>query len=117
MLWELYQQTQIAGAKASANVAAAQSRGVKTEIHQIKRRADRQALTTMAIWALLSEKLGVTEADLEAKIREIDLSDGKLDGQVRVETNTCGQCNRKLSKRHTKCMYCGAEAGRTLDHL
>lgn len=117
MLWEIYQQGRIAEARGRADAAAEQSRGVKSALHELERRTDRLALTTMAIWQLMSEKMGVTEADLEDKIREIDLSDGKLDGRVRVETNTCASCNRRLSKRHTKCMYCGADASQGIKHL
>lgn len=75
------------------------------------------ALTTMAMFALMSERLGISEADLEAKIREIDLADGKLDGKVRVETNECPSCSRPVSKRHKKCMYCGSDINTGLKNL
>ena len=43
---------------------------------------DTLALSCAAMWELLSEKLGVTEQELLAKIEEIDLRDGKLDGKI-----------------------------------
>jgi len=111
MLWELYQQKKIAEASARADVASSKAGDLKSDLKQLERRTDRLAMTTMAIWALLGEKLGITDEELEAKITEIDLSDGKLDGKVRVEIRTCPTCSRTLSKRHSKCMYCGSEPG------
>jgi len=117
MLWELYQQSRIRSANLNAESAARQTGDVRNALRELESRTDRQALTTMAIWALLSEKLGITEQELEDKINEIDLSDGKLDGKVHVDTSTCTSCNRKLSKRHQRCMYCGTVAGDTVGRL
>ena len=86
-------------------------------MHRLQGRTDRIALTTMAMFALMSERLGITEADLEAKMEEIDLADGKLDGKVRVESNECPSCQRPISKRHKKCMYCGSAINTGLTSL
>lgn len=117
MLWELYQQSKIRSANTSAESAARQAGDFRNALRELETRTDRLALTTMAIWAIMSEKLGVTEQELEDKITEIDLSDGKLDGKVRVETSACSACGRTLSKRHNKCMYCGQPAGNTATRL
>ena len=110
MLWELYQQSRIRSANLNAESASRQTGDVRNALRELESRTDRQALTTMAIWALLSEKLGITE-------QELDLSDGRLDGKVHVDTSTCTSCNRKLSKRHQRCMYCGTIAGDTVGRL
>ena len=117
MLWDLYQQSQIRATQAKVESASNRTKDVRDSVLKLEDRTDRLALTTMAMWALMSEKLGITEADLEAKIQEIDLSDGRLDGKVRVQAKTCPSCNRKLSKRHNKCMYCGADTSPGLGSL
>jgi hypothetical protein len=70
---------------------------------------DKLTLASMALWETACEKLGVREEELLAKIREIDLRDGRLDGQVRTaeQVSKCPACDRVMSKTHKKCIYCG----------
>lgn len=68
---------------------------------------DRLALLTTALWSLASERLGITEEELQARVQQIDLSDGKLDGRVAVPTSQCPKCSRQISRRHRTCLYCG----------
>jgi hypothetical protein len=52
---------------------------------------------------------GVGEGgQIEAKIREIDLRDGKLDGTFRPPAKTCKECGRVSSPMSATCLYCGA---------
>jgi len=71
---------------------------------------DKLALICRAMWELIRERTNLTEEDLLKKVREIDLLDGALDGKVKNPPKKCSKCNRTMSKRHTRCMYCGTEA-------
>ncbi len=77
------------------------------ELRQVEARLDRTLMVCQAMWLLLSEKLGVTEEELIAKINEVDLSDGRLDGKVRRQPLACPKCSRTVSPRFDRCMYCG----------
>jgi len=110
MIWELYQQYKITSANSKADALARESGNLGSALTELGHRTDRLALATMAVWSLMCDKFGLTDADLEARMNEIDLSDGKLDGKVRVEARSCPSCNRTLSKRQSKCIYCGAQA-------
>lgn len=68
---------------------------------------DRLQLACAAMWSILQEKLQVSEEDLLAKMNEIDLSDGRLDGKVSKGAVACPKCNRTISRRLPKCIYCG----------
>ena len=61
------------------------------------------------MWELLSERLGVTDEELIARIREIDFRDGKLDGRVTKGLAECPQCNRPNATDRSRCLYCGCE--------
>lgn len=111
MFWELYQHHRIGQAQSSADSAAHRAGDNRERIREFEDRIDRLTLVNMAMWELLSEKLGVSRDELEQKIHDIDLSDGRLDGKVRVPTQQCPSCDRTLSKRHAKCMYCGQDSG------
>lgn len=92
-----------AGASAERKASEAQDevRGLAGELARLH-------LVCRAMWELLRDQSGLSDAELMDKIREVDLSDGKLDGQVRVEVVDCVACGRVIGRRHERCIYCGA---------
>lgn len=80
----------------------------KRGLRHLQDRVDRLTLVNMAMWSLLKDKMGVTEEDLISRMVEIDITDGRADGKVTVGVRKCGKCGRTLSRRHRKCLYCGA---------
>lgn len=72
-------------------------------------RLDRLALVCAAMWSILQEQADLTEEDLLARVREIDLRDGQADGKISPQIVRCRQCDRVMSPRHQRCLYCGAE--------
>lgn len=89
-----------------AESAARRTKGATDDLAE---RLDRLALVTEALWSLLKTRSDVTDAELLEHIRAVDLSDGVLDGRARSAVQTCPGCERVLSKRHTRCLYCGVE--------
>ena len=61
------------------------------------------------MWELLRDRSNLSEEALLEKVREVDLRDGALDGKVTVPPQKCPQCGRTVSRRHRRCIYCGAE--------
>jgi hypothetical protein len=76
---------------------------------RIEARLDQLTLINMALWSLLKERTGLTEEDLARRMQEIDLSDGQLDGKVRVPVTSCPRCQRAVSRKHNRCLFCGGE--------
>lgn len=74
---------------------------------QLESEVARLHLVCRALWELLKDRTSVTDEDLSGMIRQIDLSDGKLDGRVRVDVVECTSCKRTLGRRHERCVYCG----------
>jgi hypothetical protein len=69
-------------------------------------------MLTEALWTILKEKHGCTDAELVQRVQEIDLRDGKLDGKVAKVNPDCPKCGRKLMGKRPVCLYCGAEVAR-----
>ena len=69
-------------------------------------------MLTEALWTILKEKHGCTDAELVQRVQEIDLRDGKLDGKVAKVNPDCPKCSRKLMGKRPVCLYCGAEVTR-----
>ena len=76
----------------------------------LERDHERLKLVTMAMWELLRERTGISEAELKAKIDEVDMMDGKKDGRIRIRptVNDCATCGRKVRSNAVACPYCGA---------
>jgi len=100
------QSTRIDAASSDASGAARDARDIKADLTE---RLDKLTLISMAMWELLQEKAGLTETDLMARIKEIDLRDGQADGKVTRQIARCTKCDRVMSPRHSRCLYCGEE--------
>ena len=103
--------TDDAAARQATQAKGAAGRSLSA-VNHLEARLERLALLTEALWTLLRERVGMTDEELLERIRDVDLSDGVLDGKVRRGTSECPGCQRVLSKRHDRCIYCGAEVTR-----
>jgi hypothetical protein len=72
-------------------------------------RLERLALICMAMWSLIQSRTDLTEDDLLLRVKEIDFMDGDGDGKITHQVCRCGTCDRPVSSRHTRCIYCGSE--------
>lgn len=116
MLWDLFQQSQISGLESRTSRAeAAASRAVSEasrRVDELEDRLDRMALVNTALFEILCAKLGVTGEEIKAKVQEVDLRDGHADGKLGTNTpvTSCRKCNRPISRKHARCLYCGEPA-------
>ncbi len=83
-------------------------------------RMEKLVLVTHAMWTLLSEKLGVTEADLAKRLAELDAADGVMDGREGAvkEPPRCS-CGAAICRKMRRCLFCGKpyEGGSAFDAL
>ncbi|GDX98461.1 hypothetical protein LBMAG48_08650 [Phycisphaerae bacterium] len=113
LLWEWHQHERINDANRKASDLNASIRDRSSDVERLQQRVDALVLANLAMWTILRDKLNVTDADLERRVQEIDLSDGELDGKVRVGPWNCTACKRPNAPRHAKCLYCGIERAGT----
>ncbi len=114
MFWELIQQAKIGhaklvadNAKSTAVDALQENRFLKQRVQYLDETVERLSLAAMAVAEILCDRLGVTKDEIEAKVQEIDLRDGKLDGRLRAPANNCERCSHTNSPNRRKCLYCG----------
>src|SRR4029453_17557864 len=79
-----------------------------TRVRLLEDRLEKSLMACEALWTLVRDKLGATEQDLLERINEIDLMDGLQDGKAKTKPLECPHCGRVVSRRHQKCLYCGA---------
>lgn len=111
MLWDLLQQGRIGQANTTAESAkqasANNAERLHSEVLRLEAKIDRLAIITQGLWELLSEKTGLTTEDIEARIAEIDIRDGRKDGKIMGKPTTCAKCARPTHTRLRSCPYCG----------
>jgi len=97
--------------KAGKEVRAVESTARKAVdgVSDVRESLDRLALICQSMWELLSERTELSEDDLLAKVREVDLRDGTLDGKAPSSPKECPGCKRLNNARREACLYCCAE--------
>ncbi|MGE5361009.1 MAG: hypothetical protein ACM3NQ_18480 [Bacteroidales bacterium] len=87
-------------------------------VAEVQQRMDRTVLVVHAMWTLLSEKSGITEADLLKRMTELDEADGTADGQVSAPPVRCS-CGAMVCRKLARCLYCGKayDGGSAFDTL
>ncbi|MCB1006678.1 MAG: hypothetical protein R2699_01640 [Acidimicrobiales bacterium] len=74
----------------------------------VEDRLDRHVLLTEAMWELLAERLGLTSADLAAKVLEIDGRSGAVNGKREVApARRCPSCDAAVTVGARTCQFCG----------
>ncbi len=73
----------------------------------VEERLDQLTLVCAAMWQLIREKTNLTEQDLAERMAIIDAKDGVADGKMTRTVNKCPKCNRTMSPKHKRCLYCG----------
>ncbi len=109
MFWEFYQQSRIQSATATANRAHLKAEQSKEYFELLENKIESLALACQSLWELLEERTDITSQDLDRKMEEVDLRDGKQDGRLSAAAKTCAACGRKTSRRRPICLYCGAD--------
>jgi len=92
-----------------ANSASSEARSASRDAQYAEERLERLTLVCMAMWSLIQDKTNLTEEDLKQRVQMLDQMDGEADGKASRGVSKCHKCDRTLSPRHQKCMYCGAE--------
>lgn len=97
------------GAHFRASAAQAKASNVASRATNLEQRVERLLMITEALWEILKEQHGYTDEELIRRVGLIDLCDGRLDGREAPSgPREREQCGRMLSRKHVKCIYCGA---------
>ena len=107
---DMHQYRRINQAQTDANTAARKANDLDRRLAELERRADRQALASQAVWEVLRDRLGLADAEIFAKMTEIDLRDGVADGRISPRVTECVGCGRSVNSARPRCVFCGHEA-------
>ena len=99
------------GASQQATEAANRADAAQLRVRELEHRVERLALACNAMWNLLRSQTGLTDQQLQDKIKQMDTSDGVADGRLGHSLVQCPNCGRSVSPRRGKCIYCGSNCG------
>ncbi len=84
---------------------------LESRLESVDTRLQQVTMRLEALCELLVASGAVGQAELLAKLREIDLRDGIEDGRnVAPEVQVCGKCGRTRVGQHRFCVHCGCDA-------
>jgi hypothetical protein len=77
-------------------------RALREAVADLHRRLEKQAVLVRALFALLSARQGLTEAELLDRFREVEAA------RPGAPPRKCPDCGRGVNQRTQRCIYCGA---------
>lgn len=117
LIWNLFQDEDIARLRSGAASREAQSDGlreqadsVEARLLELEKRHEQLKLVTLALWRLLKDRAELSELNLKKYVESTDLLDGEADGKVDLmkELVQCLDCGRFVLNTAIVCPYCGA---------
>jgi hypothetical protein len=75
---------------------------VREAMATLKRQVDKQGSLLRALFAMLGERHGFTEAELLARFQTIEAAQREPHPVI-----ACSECGRPISLQHNRCLYCG----------
>lgn len=109
IFFDLYQQRRINEVEQTAQDSGRKATDFQERVRLLEESVARLALVNAAMWSLLKDRTGLTDAALTARVRDIDLRDGVEDGKITPVVQNCTKCGRVMATRHPRCIYCGGE--------
>lgn len=110
-LFDWHQEKKINDVQLSQAESHARLTGLGEEALSLEVRYERLRLVTVALWKLLKDHTGLTEADLRRCVTEVDLLDGAADGKIGRKKGAidCPSCSRRILRSSLVCVYCGTK--------
>mgnify|MGYP000185295193 CR=1 FL=1 len=112
-MYDLVQRKQLKSTRQSVGLVAdetqRQARRADVALENLEMRLESLITANEAMWQLLCETTGLTDAHLAHRFSELDRSDGREDGKKQVRANPC-TCGAMVNARLTNCQFCGAPA-------
>src|SRR5919107_2122633 len=105
LIFDLYQQRRINDVEVTAEESSRKATDFQGRVRELEDSIARLALINAAMWSLLKDRTGLTDAALTARVRDIDLRDGVEDGKITPNVQNCQKCGRTMAPRHKRCMY------------
>lgn len=107
MFWDLSQDRRISSVSTDASRASQKASEVAEQQRSMEARVDSMMLACQAMWEIIRDQHGISDQQLQEKMEEIDLRDGRLDGRISPGVFSCAKCGRNTSRRRDRCLYCG----------
>ena len=116
LIWNLFQDDDIDRLRAERRRQEArsdelqkQAASTQTRNAELEMRHEQLKLVTLALWRLLKDRVGLTEAELKRYVESTDLLDGAADGKADLtrELVKCARCSRSVLNTAIVCPFCG----------
>jgi len=108
-MWDIFQEIQLNDLRSQQHATDISQRRTDGDLTDLVRQVRKIALVNQALYELLKEKTGITDAELRKKIDEIDQRDGAADGKLSPKPVICPKCGATVTAGALSCQGCGAK--------
>ena len=110
----MQQQRDIANAQGAAAQAKSDLGRANLNIRSLEDTVEEVSSITQALCELVQARLGITDAELLAKMEEIKRREaGKAHNTSAAPAVCCAKCARPLGTKVTRCLYCVTPVAKT----
>ena len=95
-------------ANLSADRSAPKSESMSKKVAYLEEKVEFMRIANQALWEIVSEKFDITTDEFKARVMEVDVRDGALDGRVTMRILDCPNCHQKVNSKRALCLYCEA---------
>lgn len=106
IMWNLFQEMRLNDQSARLDNTDSTLQDTKYSLSELSYQIRKMVLVNQALYELLKEKTGISDADLRRKIKEIDLRDGTENGRLDVAPIRCPKCGNVMTAGALKCPNC-----------
>lgn len=93
--------------RSTAAKAESRARSAEIDLTRLVARVESLSLACQAMWELLRDRTDLCDDDIQERMKEIDMRDGREDGRLKGSPLDCPGCGRPTNTRRKCCMYCG----------
>lgn len=114
LIWKMQQQRDIASAQGAAAQAKSDLGRANLNIRGLEDTVEEISAITQALCELVQARLGITDAELLAKMDEIKHREvSKAQNAPAAPAACCSKCARPLGAKVARCLYCGTPVPKT----
>jgi len=108
-LQDTWEDGRISSARQESEKALKHSEIVARQLLTHQRQLEHLTLLCQSMWEVLREQTGLSDSELRAKVTEVDIRDGKVDGKINQQIFACPRCGKNCNSTNKICIMCGED--------
>lgn len=107
LIWDAFLQKQVGDLQQKTAATDCATTQAKSRVVSLEQRYEQLRLINMAMWNLLKDKLGTSDADLAKYVEALHDDPDARPHSAQKGFAECPSCHRRILASASACVYCG----------